>query len=550
MRRLAPLAIALSLAAACAPAAAPAPPVVAVARPATALADAPPAPTPPATISAGGMPADVQLYLELSGAADLTRAVRGALGEAVYGEARAEIAKEMGVAGPLVDRLVASVASLHLGGRRAGGDVKVAVSAVLSDPAPLRELIAAGVLVEGGARGPFGRFLRGKDDKTDKGALLWFEGARLLVLGDDPMVDAVTASMEGRAPMLVGAQRAALATVPGERRVADAFITPALLDDLTAGKVSLVGPIAAAFGLADGGLRGSYQASIAAPDLAGDLPLPPPRALALARRLPAETTAYLAISTALPGGPQGALQLFGNLSTLDAGTGKLLSGADLLLQEIGLGLADIVGGLGDEAVIATLVRPEAKTNKDIEKGSTVVYLQEVRDERAFSHLLNAVRDRMRKRWQGSKQFKLRPDRTGVSVEITEGQVPYARVKLDKGLLFIGAGKKEVVERAAAAADKGKGTLGDDGAHARALTSLPPSAQARLWLDFSRMLALSMADPKGPKLDWALPLTTGSQRLSSALSLTVAPEDDRLRFEVNDVNGILGMALLAWYGSRH
>jgi len=53
-------------------------------------------------------------------------------------------------------------------------------------------------------------------------------------------------------------------TAPGERRVANAFISPALLADLAKGNLSFPAPLAAAFGLWDGGLRGSYRASIAA----------------------------------------------------------------------------------------------------------------------------------------------------------------------------------------------------------------------------------------------------------------------------------------------
>ena len=541
-----PLAAALLLVNACGPAANTEPPVAPPQPVASATATAPPAP--PAIVTAGAMPADVQLFAEIAGVPALVAAARAAAGDAAFTQGRAGLAKQLGVAEKTIERLLAAVESVHVGGKRDGGDVKAALSVTFSDPEPVRDLVTSGLLVASGAFGPHGLKLQPKGSTKDR--LVWFDGPKLLVIGDAPMLASIAAVVEGRAPGLSDASRAALAPLSGERRVANAFIAPALLDELASGKASFPAPLAAAFGLWEGGLRGSYRASLSAPDLKANLPVPPPRSLTLARRLPVETASYLALSTGLPGGRQAARQL---LAQLVAGVGRdadrAVGNIDGALAGVGLRLEDLLGTLGDEGVAAVVLDPAAKTRRELEHGFAVVIVLELADAKPASAVLKMARDKLK---TAKKKIKLRPEGTGFSADLPAAEVPFVRARVAGGRLFVGVGQKKLVERAALAIDKGKGTLGDDPAHARALTALPATSQLRLWIDLGRAatLAAANAPPEGrAALDAWSNVSQGPKRLTSGLSFTAALEDDRVRLELDEINGIGVFAAFGIYGVR-
>lgn len=547
MVRRALSATALLLAAACGPAAPPvAPPlVVASAEPV-----APPAPPPPAPaqVSSGAMPADVEFYAELTGLREVIGATRAAVGAEVFEQGRAGVAGEVGVDPPLFGRLLDALSSVHLGGRSAADDVKAAVSLSFDDAAPVRELIASGAFADAGPYGVYGRRLRNVNLGM-KEVLVWFEGPRLLVWGDEPIAQAAAAVVEGRVPGLSEAQRRAPAALPGEQRHATGFISPALLDRLADGAATFPAPVTAGYGLWEGGLRGTVRAVIAARELAG-LPLPPPRPLTLPRRLPAETASYLALSTALPGGEQGAAKLLAQLAGGDDELRGKLTGVDAVLGTVGLRLAEVLGSMGDEGVLAVSVRPGVSTKADLEKNFAVIVAVELADARPAEKLLKLARDKAK---ATPKKLKVRPDGAGFSADLLDDPpVPYVRATKLGSRLFVGAGPKDMVERAALAIDKGKGTLGDDQAHTRALRGLPDRAQARVWIDLARAGALASAwspstgDPtallRGVKLQ-------GPDRITSSLSLTLTPEDDRVRVELDETNGLGVLVVAGLFGAR-
>ncbi len=101
-----------------------------------------------------------------------------------------------------------------------------------------------------------------------------------------------------------------------------------------------------------------------------------------------------------------------------------------------------------------------------------------------------------------------------------------------------------MDRSFAAIDKGKGRLTDDAAHARALSGMPPSSLVRLWFDLSRTLQVAGAAPPG-----ATGALTGPGRPTGALSFTAAPEGDRVRLELDEVNTLSIVAALGIYGTR-
>jgi len=530
-----PLAGALLLLTACGgPAPITPPPATPMAPAASAASVAPPPPQPPAPITAGAMPGDAQIYAELSGIRSLLASARGVVGAAPLAELRTSIARELGVDDAAGERLIDAIASLHLGGRRTGDDVKMAVSVVFSDAQPMRDLLASGKLTDHGSLGPYGRRLGAPHGGKD--ALVWFEGARLLASGDMPMLESIAAVVEGRTPGITDAQRGATAA----SSPALAFVTSSLLDQLVQGRVSFAAPLSVAYDRWEGGYRGAFRTAIAASGVgAQNLPIPPPRPLALAKLLPVETAGYLALSTGIPGGNRGAGLLLAAIAGLTGRSGdRALSGIDGTLAAVGVRLADILGALGDEGVLATVVRPGVKSQEELEHGCAVVLVQEVADVKLAERLLKVARDKLSSL---PKKAKVHPEGTGFSVDVLDEPLPFLRVRLTGGRLVFAVGQRDLVDRTFAAVEKGKGRLTDDAAHTRALSGMPPSSLLRLWVDLSRTLEVAGASlPPGP---------SGAERPTSALAFTAAPEGDRIRLDLDEVNGISVFAALGIYGVR-
>ncbi|MFO0757204.1 MAG: hypothetical protein U0359_11985 [Byssovorax sp.] len=511
-----------------------------------------PAPLAAVEVSAGGMPADVQLYAEIGGLAGAFDPQHGVMAVPAVAELRGKIGEDLGLDPAAAERLLGAVASLHAGGRRIDGGVKVAVGIVFTNARPMHDLIAAGTLREGDAVGARGRrLLPGKGDPGDKrgDALVWFETARLLVSGDEPMVQAVAAVVEGRAPALSDERRKKSLGAPSEPNALQAFVAPELLNDLAEGQIAFASPLTLDYGFGGGDLRGRIRAALDVRDVKKNLPLPPARPLTLARRLPAETAGYLALSAGLPGGQKGAGQLLAQIAALGGRkAAESIRQADAVLDRAKINLADLLGSLGGEAVIGAVVRPGIKTEAEFDKAFAVVALVELADDRPAESLLKVARDAMSR----DKKIKLHPEGKGFTADLTGAPVPFARATISNHLLLIGAGQRDLVERAAASANKGQRTLGDDPAHAHALAGLPALAGLRLWADTGRLAELAMgamsAQDRGAFS--SLQITpTGASRTTSGLSLNVVPEDDRVFVGLDDQNSIGIFSAVGIYGVR-
>lgn len=508
------------------------------------------APAQAVVITAGAMPGDVQFYAELVGIREAFEATRASMGVPAGSSMSALLAQAMELDAALTERLLVALASVHLGGRRSGNDAKAAISMAFTDAGPMRELIASGKLVEAGALGSAGRVLQPGGEKRGSDMLVWFEGAKLLVLGDPPMIDEVSAVVEGRKPGLTDEARKAALTAAGDHGLLRAFITPAILDQLAAGRVSFPGPLSIGYDSKQGDLRGAYRASIAVRDVKANVPLPPQRALALAARLPAETAGYFALSTGIPGGRQGASLLLAQIGAmLGQDAADDIHNAGSVIRKVGLDLPDLLGALGGEGVLAAVIRPGIKTQAELEKGYAVVLVLELADPKPIDTLMTVTRKALATE---GKKMKVHEEKGGFSLDLIGAPVPFVRVKLGEGRLFVSGGPKDLVERASAAIDQGKNTLGADGAHAHALAGLPASAQMRLWVDASRALQLATAvAPASDRLifgGWK-PGASGAARLTTGLSFSLTPEDDRVRLSLDEMNGVGVFAALGIYGVR-
>jgi hypothetical protein len=493
------------------------------------------------------MPGDVELYAEMTGLASIVRATMGAMGSAAA-DLRGELAHDMDIEPAQMTRLLDALESVHAGGRRIDGEIKLATSVVFSDVQPVRDLVAAGKLVDRGAVGPHGRRLT----TTGGTSFTWFEAVKLLCSGDGPMLEAIAAVVEGRT---AGLPAAAPAPAAGEPFHARAFVVPALLQEVAQGHVAFPAPLTAAYSLWEGGVRGSIRASVDTKSLGTSLPLPSPRALSIARRLPAETLGYAAFSMAIPDGPDGprhSAKLFVPLVEILGGeVSRAVAEIDRALsQGAGMSIADLLGDLGGEGVVGVAVRPSVASERDLQAGYAVVILADVADPRPIERAVTLMRAKLAA--EGDR-VKVKVEGGGFSAEIKRAPLAFGRVRLSGGRLLVAAGARDLVEHATTAAEKGgAAALGDDAAHARALTALPASSALRLWIDLGRGVALATAAAP-PAGGAPLEIWRGASRslkgLTSGLSFTATPESDRLRLEVDEVNGIGVFAALGAYGVR-
>ncbi len=543
------LSIALVLVAlACGPAPVSPPPAVPV--PTASVAVAAPRPPAPTRVEAGGMPTGVEVYAELPDVAGLIGAVRGKPGLGAMPLGFVVLATEAGVPPATADALLSAVRSAHLGGKRLGGDLTMALSVVLDDPKPVLEAIEHGTFEPTGELGDHGKRLTLRGEK-ESFAFVWFEGPRLLVTGDEPMLAAIAAVVEGRTKPVGEAERGAPVLASEAGRQLAGFVAPALLATATGGKVAFPTPISAAYALWEGGYRGGWRATLAATGGKVDAAPPTPRALAIARRLPAETAAYLALSTAFPGGSRGFReQLDAAGAAWGVGPGEV-AGIDAVLTTAGLAVGEIVGALGGEGVVGVSIRRGLTSHAEIERGFAIVWLQEIAHAEPFERAIASAKQELA-RSKGKKKVAVRADAGGFTAELRDEKLPFARVRLGSGRLFVGVGQKDLVERALEAVEKGKGTLGDDAAHARALGALPDTAAIRAWADLGRgvELASAAAGAKERAVLAAMRIeTTGPKRLTSATSLRLLPDDGRVRVELDEVNGVGLLATSALYGVR-
>jgi hypothetical protein len=550
--RALPLALVpIALACGPAPVATPPPATPVAAAPLAVAAPAPIAPA-PTHVEAGGMPTGLDVYAELPDVPGLLGAVDGKPGLGALPLALALAASELGIPAASADALLRSVKSVHVGAKHVGGELRGALSLALADATPLAKAIEAGIFERGGDVGDYGKKLVLKSEKGSQ-TLLWFEGPRLVVVGDEPMLQAVTGVVEGRTKPVSEAERGAPVLAADARRELWGFVAPALLAALGGGKVTFPAPVSAGYALWEGGYRGGWRALLGVPGRAATAPLPAPRGLALARRLPAETVGYVALSTTPESGRLTRADLVNAIAAW-GGEPRVLEGADAALGAAGVRVDELAAALRGEGVAGVVVRNGPIKDGKIEHALAFVTVLEVGDVRPVERALAFARDAIGKEKQPNpkKKVTLKPEGSGFTITTSDPNMPFGRVHLVDGRLVAAFGQKDLVGRAFEAVEKGKKTLGDDAAHAHALSVLPGKATVRAWADLGRGLALAaMAVPEKERGAFAalrLP-SEGPNRMTSGTSLRLLPEDDRLRVELDEVNGVGLLATTAVYGVR-
>jgi hypothetical protein len=390
-----------------------------------------------------------------------------------------------------------------------------------------------------------------------KEALAWFPRQKLLCFGSEPYLADVAQVLENGAAAVSGspAFQGAHKDFDPNARVT-LFVDPAVfsnVDDLKLkefvdGYFKPAGPVTGSLVVKPAGFLTRLAGHVIGSKLPKGSSYVAPSKLVLANRLPIETFAYAAFQTQAKLSGAEIEKLL--MDQLDAAKPGSRSEAEQALrhfeQSLGIHVATLIDGLGGEGVLAfsapsdfvpdagLLSRgPEAASNLD------VTWVQELKSDAEYKRLAAQLKTKL---LPAVREVTITEDGPGFALTPRGSSAPLSlRVKFFDKHLFITAGGSSLCDRAEGAFAKNDRTLKDDAAHQSALAALPDAAHARIWLDTGRIadtlfknpLLRARATESGMQLDKFR--LTGPQRVTSALSLRTAVENEVWTYQIDALN---------------
>jgi hypothetical protein len=288
----------------------------------------------------------------------------------------------------------------------------------------------------------------------------------------------------------------------------------------------------------------------------------PAAAIKLPKKLPTDTLGYIAFSskTNLTGKEMEDL-LVSSIGDADPNlSGEVKEGMSKLDETLGFSLKTIYDALGDEGAIAVIADKNyrfdpSKDPKDSLHSLALTYIQHVKDKSSAEKIVTNVKQKL---FEGmlKEAFKLTPDGVGFyaqPVDAKEG-MPSVQVKFIDDYLFISAGASSLVDRSVSALKDGKDTLGDDGAHKSAIGALSGDAHVYLWVDTGRIMdqmlkATPQIEQEVTKRGFSVAAIrmTGSDRLTSAVSISVKAKDGVWDYRIDSLNLMAAAPIGAFVG---
>jgi hypothetical protein len=400
------------------------------------------------------------------------------------------------------------------------------------------------------------------DAKNEDDQLVWFPSKKVLVLANAKGAEGARDAIEG------GAKSLEQSTIYGEQKARFAknsglvgFIDTAVVKDAKPGAdvekyFNDAGAIALTAGFENAGLRMTMSGRLAGLDEHmsgwGDAWIDSPK-LALPKRLPKETVAYLGFSSKTNlKGKEARDTFFKGISKekSTAGLQKTIEGGE---KELGLDLTTVFDAVGDEGIIGVAARDGYKyvvNQTPSFDDFAVIYAQKVRDPAAAKRVTEGL-----KKLVAGGPFKLNASGDDFVLDASN-PIPRVEVRHADGMLVVVAGAKPLADRTFSAL-KGQGALADDAAHA-AVTEPLDAKHLLLWTDLGRIGdTVLTATPSlkegarqaGVNLDAVV--LSGDRRLTGAVgfSFTKSGADkasSKLGYTIDSMNLPMfgGLALLA------
>lgn len=391
--------------------------------------------------------------------------------------------------------------------------------------------------------------------------LVWFPKKKLLVMGDDQIVTDMGSVIDGSAESLETSDvyKGAKKTFESGSDVAFFFDTHDLDDARDpAGRKVLDGylrnrdPFTGAIKLVKAGIMMDAHGTLSGTSLPPADLAPPASKLALPHKLPADTVAYMTMSTKTKmNGAALRSYLIKSVDESDPSAGReLRSGLEDMERALGFKLDDIVDMTGDEAAIAVVLDPSFKldtTNGITDELSAfgLVYAVAVKDDAKAKMVLGKIRAQLEAP-DVAKIAKVRPigsDGWEVDPETSASfPVPNLTVKYDGKQIIAVLASPAITTRTLDALQSNKGTLTTNAAHELAWNALPQDANFYMWLDTGRITSVMLDGAshvrKGPRHD-ALPIDairlTGPDHVTTALAIKATPKSGTWAIDIDSLN---------------
>lgn len=390
--------------------------------------------------------------------------------------------------------------------------------------------------------------------------LIWFAKKKLLVWGDDQIVTDIGSVIGGSADSLEknDAYKNAKRTFEGGADVAFFFDTHDLDDvrdpsskKLLDGWIQNRDPVTGAIKLVKAGVMMDAHATLTGTSLPpGDL-VPPASKLVYPHKLPAETVAYMALSTKTKmNGSAIRAMLFKSVDEADATSGReLRSNLDAMERSVGFKLDDLVDLAGDEAAMAIVVDPAFKldtTNGVVDELTSfgVVYALAVKDDAKAKMVLAKLRAQLETPDLASYvKVSSLPDGWEADPQTAATfPVPNLTVRYDGKQVVAVLASPAIAKRAFDALMSNKATLATNPAHELAFGALPQDANFYMWLDTGRITSVMLdgaSHAKRAATPTLLPADairlTGPDRVTSALAIRTTQKTGVWTVDIDSLN---------------
>lgn len=400
--------------------------------------------------------------------------------------------------------------------------------------------------------------------QTDtRSSLGWWESDGILALGSPEFLAAIAQVQDGQQPALAKVDRfkQAMKKNPGDA------VVLGWLDGVTV-KNELAKQSEVQLALADEGVVLSISGDeagvlthVAGTLVGADIAATPlffePGKLTYPDSLPAETVAYLAMSTktALDGAGL-ERELMALVKRKDAGAeAELRAGTQRFQQMTGVSFAEALGSIGEEIAVAALAPSDMKVqgfDPDQLKGAGAVLALRLKNPAVAEKLVAQVRDQVLAKEMGDQ---VTVKGKGMVVRTPLGPDVVVETAFVDGQLVVAGGAKAMVDKALAALAGSGARLAADEAHSAVRETLPKEASQLLWVDTGRLLdrvlagnplLAGMSKQAGLSIDQIQ--LTGPDRLTTSAALTLRAKEQAWEFELDSTNFVHALGLAGGLGA--
>lgn len=410
------------------------------------------------------------------------------------------------------------------------------------------------------------RALEGILDKAQTDTQLnlgWWESAGVLALGSPEFLATIAQVQDGAQPPLAEVDRFKRAM----KQNPDGAVLLGWVDGLAV-KNQLAKQAELQLGLTDEGAvfsMSGHEAGVltrVAGTLTGaDIAATPlffqPGPIAYPETLPAETVAYLAMSTKTSlDGPGLERELMAFLKRkAPSAEADLRAGTEQFQKMTGVSFAEALGCIGDEVVVAGLAPSDMKVQgfdpNQLTSAGAVLALR-LKNPAVAEKIVAQLRDQVLAKEMGNQ---LTPKGKGMVVQTPLGAGVVVETTFVDGQLVVAGGAKAMVDKALAALS-GSGTrLGADEGHSGVRETLPKEASQFLWVDTGRLADRVLAGnpalgavskQAGVSVDQIQ--LTGPNRITTSAAITLRPEAQSWNFALDSTNFVHAFGVVGAVGA--